>query len=253
MQKRQAVVLAAGKGTRMKSDLPKVLYPVFGKPIIDYVLDALAEAGVERVITVVGYRGEMVRDALSARRGVEFTEQTELLGTGHAVACCREQLENSGEKVFIIAGDSPMLDPETVRELFDLYESAEAGGNPISAVLGTVVKENPTGMGRILRNGSGEFVGIVEEKDATDEERKITEINMSYYIFNTRDLLDSLSELRADNAQKEYYITDVPTILLRKGKRVTAVPVLKPLECLGVNTVEDVRHIEEAIAARRAV
>ena len=106
-------------------------------------------------------------------------------------------------------------------------------------------------MGRILRDERGEFVGIVEHKDATEAQRRITEINMSYYLFNTRDLLDSLSEIKANNAQKEYYITDVPAILLGKGKKVAAAPVLKPSECLGVNTVDDVRRVEEAILAQR--
>ncbi len=106
-------------------------------------------------------------------------------------------------------------------------------------------------MGRILRGENGEFIGIVEHKDATEAQRAITEINMSYYLFNTRDLLDSLSEIKANNAQKEYYITDVPAILLGRGKRVRAVPVLEPSECLGVNTVDDVRRVEEAILAGR--
>lgn len=144
-----------------------------------------------------------------------------------------------------------MLDAETVGELFRIYEADAARGKPVSALLGTVVKEDPAGMGRILRDADGEFIGIIEDKDASDEQKKITEINMSYYLFNTRDLLDSLSEIKANNAQKEYYITDVPAILLGKGKRVKAVPVLKPSECLGVNTVDDVRRVEEAIAARR--
>ena len=248
---RQAVVLAAGKGTRMKSDLPKVLYPVLGKPIIDYVLDALARAGIERTIVVVGYHGEEVRRALAGRPNIEFAEQTELLGTGHAVMSCRDLLENSADSVFVIAGDSPMLRAETVAEIFRIYEEAAARGEPVSAVLGTVVKDDPAGMGRILRDERGEFVGIVEHKDATDEQRRITEINMSYYLFNTRDLLGSLSEIKANNAQKEYYITDVPAILLSKGKKVRAVPVLKPSECLGVNTVDDVRRVEEALAAGR--
>ncbi len=249
--KRQAVVMAAGKGTRMKSDLPKVLYPVLGKPIIDYVLDALTEAGIERTIVVVGYGGGLVRQALAGRAGIEFAEQTEQLGTGHAVMCCRSLLEDSAESVFVIAGDSPMLEADTVKELFRVYESAAAEGKPVSAVLGTVIKENPAGMGRILRGPAGDFVGIVEEKDASDEQRKITEINMSYYLFRTRDLLDSLSEIKANNAQREYYITDVPAILLERGKTVMAVPVLKPSECLGVNTVEDVRRVEEAVSAKR--
>lgn len=248
---RRAIVLAAGKGTRMKSDLPKVLYPVLGKPIIEYVLDSLDAAGIEESIVVVGYRGDMVREALKNRKNIVFADQTEQLGTGHAVMCCRSLLEGTSGPVFVIAGDSPMLEADTVKALFDLAETAESKGNKISAALGTVYKENPAGMGRILRNDAGEFVGIIEDKDASDEQKKICEINMSYYLFDTQDLLDSLSEIKTDNAQKEYYITDVPAILIKKGKMVEAAPILKPSECLGVNTVEDVRRVEEAINAGR--
>lgn len=251
MTQRKAIVMAAGKGTRMKSDLPKVLFPVLEKPILLYVLDALEGAGIDETIVVVGYRGEMVRDALAGRKNIAFAEQTEQLGTGHAVMCCREFLHGIDGPVFVIAGDSPMLESETAAALFDAYESALADNEPIAAVMGTVHKSDPVGMGRILRDDAGRFVGIVEEKDATDDQRKITEINMSYYVFSASDLLDSLSEIRTNNAQKEYYITDVPAILRAKGKIVKAIPVLKPTECLGVNTVDDVRRVEEAMEQKR--
>jgi len=146
----------------------------------------------------------------------------------------------------VIAGDSPMLQGDTVARLFDEYEKNDA-----SCVMGTVIKENPFGMGRILRDEKGDFIGIVEEKDATDEQRKITEINMSYYIFNAPDLLASLGSLRADNAQKEYYITDVPRVLLENGKRILALPILKDVERLGVNTLDDLKAVEDAIQAEK--
>ena len=248
MGTKKAVVLAAGKGTRMKSDLPKVLYPVNGKPIIDYVIDRLEEAGMDEIVVVVGYQGERVRNALSTRRTVTFAEQRELLGTGHAVASAKEALEGVEGAVFVIAGDSPMLATESVEKLFDAFDEAQRKGEPLSAVLGTVHKADPTGMGRILRDEKGEFIGIVEEKDATPDQKKITEINMSYYVFNNADLLDALTGLKNNNAQKEYYITDVPAILRAKGKRIVALPVLKPSEALGVNTVEDVQRVEAEIA-----
>ena len=242
---KKAVVLAAGKETRMKSDLPKVLFPVCGKPMIEYVLDALDAAGVDEIVVVVGFKGELVRDAIKSRPNVKFAEQKELLGTGHAVMSCREQLEGFDGPVFIIAGDNPMLQSSSVVQLFEEYE--KNAGDGVSCILGTVCKEDPFGMGRILRDESGNFYGVVEEKDATDEQRQIKEINMSYYIFNTPDLLASLSGLRANNAQKEYYITDVPAILLEKGKKILALPVLKEVECLGVNTQADVALVEETI------
>lgn len=243
---KKAIILAAGKGTRMKSDLPKVLFPVCGKPIVEYVLEALENAGVEEFVAVVGYRGDLVRETIKPRENLKFAEQKELLGTGHAVMSCREELEGFDGPVFVIAGDSPMLQSASVERLFAEYEK-NAG---TSCVIGTVHKDNPFGMGRILRDENGEFVGIVEEKDATDEQRAIKEINMSYYLFNAADLLDALQGLRADNAQKEYYITDVPKILREKGKKILALPVLQEIECLGVNTVDDLAIVEKAMQAK---
>ena len=244
---KKAVVLAAGKGTRMKSELPKVLFPVCGKPMIEYVLDALEEAGVDEIVVVVGYRSDLVKETIKPRANVRFAEQKELLGTGHAVASCREYLEGFDGPVFIIAGDNPMLQSSSVVRLFEEYEKDENGA---SCILGTVYKENPFGMGRILRDKEGNFVGVVEEKDATDEQRQIKEINISYYVFNTQDLLASLGSLRADNAQKEYYITDVPRILLDAGKKILALPVLKDVESLGVNTQADLAAVEAALNSR---
>ncbi len=241
---RKAIVLAAGKGTRMKSDLPKVLFPVCGKPMINYVLDALDAAKIDEILVVVGYQKDLVRSEIESRKNVKFAEQKELLGTGHAVMSCRDYLEGFDGPVFIIAGDNPMLQSSSVDRLFEEFEKSGA-----SCVLGTVYKENPFGMGRVLRDEQGNFIGVVEEKDATDEQRKIKEINISYYIFNTPDLLASLDSIRNNNAQKEYYITDVPKILLDAGKQILALPVLKEIECLGVNTQADVAEVEKAIQA----
>ncbi|MBR0226294.1 MAG: NTP transferase domain-containing protein [Thermoguttaceae bacterium] len=242
---KKAVVLAAGKGTRMKSDLPKVLFPVCGKPMIEYVIDALEEAGVDEILIVVGYKSDLVKSTIKPRPNIKFAEQKELLGTGHAVMSCKENLEGFDGPVFIVAGDNPMLQSSSVSRLFEEFEK-NAG---VSCILGTVHKENPFGMGRILRDEQGNFVGVVEEKDATDEQRKIKEINISYYIFNTPDLLSSLGSIRANNAQKEYYITDVPAILLENNKRILALPVLKEIECLGVNTQDDLAIVESVLKA----
>lgn len=241
---KKAVILAAGKGTRMKSPLPKVLFLVAGRPILDYVLDALETAGIDESILVVGYQAEQVRKATASRRGVLYVEQTQQLGTGHAVMSARSELLGYDGPVFVIAGDSPMLRPESVAALFDEYAQRKASGKPASAILGTAIKENPFGMGRILRDADGEFLGVIEEKDANEQQRKITEINMSYYVFQTPDLLEALDALTTANAQREYYITDVPAILRGAGKTVLALPVLAPEESLGVNTVEDALAVE---------
>ncbi|MDR2762543.1 MAG: NTP transferase domain-containing protein [Planctomycetaceae bacterium] len=243
-----AIVMAAGKGTRMKSELPKVLYPVLGRPMIEYVLDVL-ETSVERILVVVGYRSDLVRETLSNRRNLQFVEQREQLGTGHAVMVCRDELVGYDGSLLVLAGDCPMVQHETIDKLFKTYEltSKESDKEIVSCVLGTATKDNPTGLGRIVRDLNGEFTGIVEERDATPEQRKIKEVNMSYYIFHSPDLLNALSELRSDNSQNEYYITDVPAVLKRQLKHVIATPILKPIETLGINTIEEAQIVEQTL------
>jgi bifunctional UDP-N-acetylglucosamine pyrophosphorylase/glucosamine-1-phosphate N-acetyltransferase/UDP-N-acetylglucosamine pyrophosphorylase len=139
-----------------------------------------------------------------------------------------------------------MIKVDSSRSLFDAYQNESAATRP-SCILGTAHKDNPAGLGRILRNDQGEFQGIIEEKDASLDQKQITEVNMSYYVFHTSDLLEALTHLRTDNAQKEYYITDTPAIMKQQDKRVIALPVLKPIESLGINTVEEAGIVEEAM------
>lgn len=235
-----AVVLAAGQGTRMKSDLPKVLCPVLGRPMIHYVLDALAAAGVERVIAVVGYRADDVKAALAERKNVTFALQTERLGTGHAVKMARGQLAEQEGPVIVVAGDSPLLQRQSVAALLDHFYGAQP-----ACLLGTLLKDNPAGLGRIVRDQAGEFQAIVEEKDATLPERQIKEVNMSTYIFDCRELLHGLDLLKNDNRQGEFYLTDCPGILQREGKRVQALPILQPCEALSINTPEELAAVEQ--------
>jgi bifunctional UDP-N-acetylglucosamine pyrophosphorylase / glucosamine-1-phosphate N-acetyltransferase len=239
MNQTTAIVLAAGKGTRMKSDLPKVLVPVGGRPMIEYVLDALAKGGVDLAIVVVGYRAELVRAAVDGRPGVEFVLQTEQLGTGHAVMMCRELLAQCDEPVLIVTGDAPLMQADSVAALLADYRR-----RPAACVLGSAYKDNPDGLGRILRDARGNFVGIIEQRDATPEQQRITEINMSYYVFDGRQLLGVLDQIRPNNRQGEYYITDAPGLLAAQGKEVRALPVLKPCEGLGINTVDELAVVE---------
>ncbi len=237
-----AVILAAGKGTRMKSELPKVLCEANGKALVEYVIEALARVGVTRSIVVVGYRADLVKQRLAAWPSIEFVEQTEQLGTGHAVAVCRDRLVRHRGPVIVVAGDSPMMQPESLRQLLDDFHRKQA-----AAVLGTLVHERPTGLGRIVRDEAGKFLGIVEEKDASNEQRLIREVNMSTYVFDTQRLLGALDQLKNNNRQNEYYLTDVPAILLGGGEVVRALPVLQPIEALSVNTLEDLRQVEQAL------
>ena len=243
-----AVVLAAGKGTRMKSELPKVLVEVCGRPMVEYVLDALAEAGVDRTILVVGYREELVRSELADRPGVEFVTQEPQNGTGHAVMVCRDLLAEHDGPVVIVAGDSPLLQSDSVRALLDRFASDRP-----ACILGSGYKDDPTGLGRVVRDGDGNFSAIVEEKDASDSQKQITEINLSTYVFDCRALLASLDQLNCDNAQGEYYVTDCPRIMLDEGRNVVALDVLKPCESLSINTVDELAAAEVEIkkAVRR--
>ncbi len=235
-----AIILAAGRGTRMKSELPKVMFPVLGRPMIHWVLDALAEAGIERSIVVVGYRADLVQAELADRQPVTFALQEEQLGTGHAVTMCRDQLEKHQGPIMVVAGDSPLLQPDSISSVLSHF----AAGPSWSCLLGTLIKDDPTGLGRILRGADGGFERIVEQKDATPEQAKIKEVNMSTYLFECEALLWALSQLNNSNAQGEYYLTDCPEILRKDGRLVDALPVLKPCESLSINTVDELKLVE---------
>jgi bifunctional UDP-N-acetylglucosamine pyrophosphorylase/glucosamine-1-phosphate N-acetyltransferase/UDP-N-acetylglucosamine pyrophosphorylase len=235
-----AIVLAAGKGTRMKSDLPKVLCQANGRPLIEYVIDALRRSGVEKIIAVIGYQAEKVQQALQGYSDIDFAIQEQQLGTGHAVMVCRDQIADFEGPTLVVAGDSPMIQTNSIERLLqDFRETAPA------CILGTLHHPDPTGLGRIVRDETGRFVGIVEEKDATPQQKQIDEVNMSTYVFDCQAMLRSLDELTDDNRQREYYITDLPGILLEQGHDVRALPVLQPIEALSVNTVEQLKLVEQ--------
>lgn len=240
-----AVVLAAGKGTRMKSDLPKVLCPVVDRPMIHFVLDALAKAGIRRRIVVVGYEADLVRASLKQRDdadSIEFVEQTEQLGTGHAVQMARQELQAQDGPTIVVAGDSPLIQHDSLSKLLDRFNETQP-----SLLLGTLKKDDPTGLGRIVRDADGNFTGIVEHKDATPEQLAIDEVNMSTYLFNTKDLLKALDALGNDNAQGEYYLTDCAVLLRKMGRPVEADPVLKPCESLSINNPDELKSVDETM------
>ncbi len=237
-----AIVLAAGKGTRMKSDLPKVLVPVLGRPMVEYVLDALTAAGVRKTVVVIGYQADLVRQMLAHRPDLGYAEQREQLGTGHAVMMCRDALARHQGPVLVLAGDSPMIEAASLRKLLATFESEQP-----ACLLGTSHKNDPTGLGRIVRDSAGQFIGIVEEKDATPEQRQITEVNLSCYLFQAADLLATLDQLGNNNRQREYYLTDCPGILLSQGKKVQALPILSARESLSINNMEELASVEQAL------
>lgn len=225
-----AVVMAAGKSKRMNSGLAKVLHELCGQPLLAYVLDALEKAGVQRKLVVVGHQADQVRRQFATWPGVEFVDQTEPLGTGHAVMACGCALAGHDGPVIVLAGDMPMIRSELVEEM--LCCLARTGAK---AFLATAIVSNPFGMGRIIRDEAGQFARIVEQRDATAQELQIREINPSYYAFDCRTLFDALSQLRTDNALGEYYLTDVPGILKQRGEHVVAEPIADEVDVAGVN------------------
>lgn len=246
-----AIILAAGKGTRMNSDLPKVCHEVGGRPMVCAVVDACLEAGCGRVVVVVGYEQGLVRSALEGYDGrVAFAEQPEQLGTGHAVGCARGEFE--GEQpgqhdVFVLAGDGPLIRAGTLEALLDRHRSAGA-----AATLATSVIADPSGYGRIVRDGSGRFVGIVEQKNATESELAIREVNPSYYCFDAARLFAALERVGRDGVSGEYYVTDVPGLLLGDGERVEVIDAVPPEDILSINTLEQLAQVDRVFRSRAA-
>lgn len=244
-----AIILAAGKSTRMKSTLPKVLHEVGGRPMIEYVLDAARAAGATRLVAIVGHRADLVQGWLSRHADVEFALQTEQKGTGHAMMMCRPQLAAHQGPVLVLAGDTPLLRKESLMQLLETQAREQA-----AAVIGSAMTAANQGLGRIVRGPQGEFLRIVEEKDASPDEKKIEEINTGCYAFDAQALLRSLDEIRPNNAQAEYYLTDCPRVMLDAGLKVDAVAAFQMVEALGVNTrvqlAEVTRTLQQATHER---
>lgn len=240
-----AIILAAGKGTRMKSELPKVMHPVCGRPMVEHVLDATRAAGVKRIVVVVGYQAELVKAALSRFPDVEFALQAEQKGTGHAVMMCADQLANHDGPTLVLAGDTPLLRGESLAALLTELRERHA-----ASVIGTAITENNFGLGRIVRSPSGNFLRIVEQKDTTAEEATIREINTGCYAFDGRLLFQSLTKIRPNNSQAEYYLTDCPAILKSEGHNVVAAPKLTIEEAMGVNTPDQLAEVEAVLLQR---
>lgn len=249
-----AVILAAGKGTRMQSDLPKVAHEVAGAPMVLWVAKACAEAGCARIIVVVGYEQATVRAIFEHAWSedlppVEFCVQEEQHGTGHAVRSAEHLLTSAasvpGNAVLVLAGDGPLIRPETIRQLHDRF--VETGA---SAAMATAILDDPEGYGRIVRDAGGAFEAIVEQKDATDEQRGIREVNPSYYCFDARRLFECLRDVTPSGASGEYYVTDVPAMLLASGERVEVQSSVPPEDVLSINTPEQLALVDRVMRDR---
>jgi bifunctional UDP-N-acetylglucosamine pyrophosphorylase / glucosamine-1-phosphate N-acetyltransferase len=228
MSNRFAVILAAGKGTRMKSKLHKILHPVCGKPMVQHVVDQVNNLSCENIVTIVGYGAEEVEKQLHGQ--VQFAMQHEQLGTAHAVEQSAPYLENKEGTTIVVCGDTPLITAETMEQLINHHETTNA-----KVTILTAEAENPHGYGRIVRDASGNVAKIVEQKDASDEEQKITEINTGTYCFDNKELFATIKKVDNDNAQGEYYLPDVIEILKASGEIVSAYQTSDFDETLGVN------------------
>ncbi len=240
MQGPVAIILAAGHGKRMRSARAKVLHEVCGQPMIRYVVDAVRGAGAKTIVVVVGYGADQVRAALGDEADIQFASQERQLGTGDAVRACRPLLEGYDGPALVVVGDEPLIRPGPLADLL-----ARRAAEDAACLLGTAIVENPTGFGRILRDGAGRFMRIVEERDCSPEEKQIREVNPSCYAFMLPGLWDALDRLGTTNAQGEYYLTDAPELLARLSRKVMALACLEPDDILGVNTRQ---HLAQAHA-----
>ena len=226
--KRMAIVLAAGQGKRMKSKLYKVLHPVCGKPMVGHVLDAVESVDCERTVVIVGHGAEAVQQFLGNR--AEYALQAEQLGTGHAVKQAKALLDGEEGTTLVICGDTPLVTPETLAQLMELHNRAQASATILTAEL-----NDPTGYGRVIRAEDGSVLKIVEQKDCTTEEQLVKEINTGTYCFDNVKLFAALEQIRNDNAQQEYYLTDVIGIMKAQGDTVQAYCTPDNSEAIGVN------------------
>lgn len=243
MESLKAVILAAGKGTRMESDLPKVIHTIHGKPMVEYVIEAVKEAGIEDICLIVGYKGEQVKAAVTSR--VVYAYQKEQLGTGHAVKCAGDFIGMQGE-ILVLCGDTPLITGKTLKQAMDFHKESKNQMTVISAIV-----DDPTGYGRIIRDKNGNFVKNVEHKDATEEERRSNEVNSGMYIFHASDLQNALSKITNDNVQGEYYLPDALEIIKKEGGKVDAYILEDSDEMAGVNTKAQLQSAADVMAKRK--
>jgi bifunctional UDP-N-acetylglucosamine pyrophosphorylase/glucosamine-1-phosphate N-acetyltransferase len=242
-KQRHAVVLAAGKSTRFKSEKPKLLHQLCGKPLICHLLDRLTALDVGRIIVVLGYGSESLREVLSDYP-VDYVLQEKQLGTGHATMCTAPALKDLDGSVLILYGDTPLISQDTLRRLYETRETEDA-----DEVLLTVDTPEPEGYGRIVRDREGMPARIVEEKDTSPEEKLIREINAGFVCFRISTLLQHLPLLSNRNAAGEYYLTDILALLRERGKKVLTVPAASVLETMGINSREELSRVESLLRA----
>lgn len=247
-RKLAVVIMAAGKGTRLKTRRPKVLHEIGGRSLLSHVVAAASRiVAPNDIYVVIGHEAKRVREAV-ANAGVQFVEQTEQRGTGHAIQCAGGAVE-SYENVLILSGDVPLIRPETIEKLWHFHEAEQA-----AMTILTAAPDDPTGYGRVIHRSSGspEVEGIVEQKDLKPDQLHLPEINSGIYAFKTESLLEQIGRLSTDNAHGELYLTDVAGLLASAGERVVAVQAAEAAEVLGANTIADLVGLDAAMRAENA-
>ncbi len=237
------IILAAGKSKRMNSDLPKVLLPLNGRPLLFYILKTVKNAGLDRIIVVVGKNHNKVMKAFADAK-VAFIQQKNLLGTADAVKTCKKLLSEN-EEILICYGDTPLITTQTIKKLIETHRKEQAEATVLTTIL-----ENPFGYGRIVRDQSNEVIAIIEEREATDAIKKIKEINSGTYIFNWKLLAPVLKELKPSPHTGEYYLTDAIAGLKAAGAKIYAYISSDCNEILGVNTPEEFDQVEKILTER---
>lgn len=239
------LILAAGQGTRMKSDLAKVLHPLCGKPLVDHVVRSAQKAGVVRTMVIVGHQADNVKEALSGL-GVEFVMQQPQKGTGHAVMQALPIIENFTGDLLVLYGDVPLIKPETITALLKKHHDEENACTMLTTVI-----EQPGSYGRIIRDQNGSVSKIVEAKDASPDELAVKEINPAIYAFDNQQLVKALGQLKPNNKQGEYYLTDVIGIFKQQGLKISGQIVSDSREVLGINTPQELAECENYLSPRQ--
>ena len=239
-----AIILAAGKGTRMNSDLPKVLHPVLDKPMVGWVVDAVKRAGCKRVVLVIGHGAEQVKESI---KDCEYVIQEPQLGTGHAVIVCEEALKDFDGDVLVLGGDGPLLRSSTIEAMMELHRASNA-----VATLATSIIPDPTGYGRIVRDENNRFEAIIEHKNASPDQLEIHEVYPSYAVFDAKALWNCLGVLEPNELTNEYYLTEVPRMLKEQNAVIEIVNAVEPEDTLSINTPEQLLEVESILRTREA-